>query len=117
VTDVSRWTVFTEESLLDPLIKMSLSSQYALLKLTRVSATAADAHRAWRRLSLVEHPDKNPGDPAAHLRFTALTDARDAVIRDIDEQDVDEPDGDAAEEEDFSPWFWPQSQRPPEETF
>ena len=36
------------------------------------SATAADVARSYRRLSVLVHPDKNPGDDAARTAFERL---------------------------------------------
>jgi len=45
-----------------------------------LDASSSDVCSAWRRLSLICHPDKRPGDPTAKARFEALTCARDALL-------------------------------------
>ena len=41
---------------------------YAVLEV-REDADAEDIRRAYRRLSLLRHPDKNANDPKAHEAF------------------------------------------------
>mmetsp|Transcript_69238 Transcript_69238/g.200581 ORF Transcript_69238/g.200581 Transcript_69238/m.200581 type:complete len:668 (+) Transcript_69238:123-2126(+) len=47
---------------------------FALLEVTS-SASAAEIKKAYRKLSLVYHPDKNPDDPLAASRFIQITKA------------------------------------------
>lgn len=44
---------------------------FAILGVTETSTTR-DIKKAYRRLSAVHHPDKNPNDPSAHHRFITL---------------------------------------------
>lgn len=44
---------------------------FAILGVTD-TATTKEIKKAYRRLSAVHHPDKNPNDPSAHNRFIAL---------------------------------------------
>lgn len=57
-----------------------LHNPYEVLGLDR-SASEDDIKRAYRRLALQYHPDRNPGDPAAEERFKQATEAY-AVLRD-----------------------------------
>eukprot|EP00928_Gymnodinium_smaydae_P053380 TRINITY_DN37386_c1_g1_i1.p1 TRINITY_DN37386_c1_g1~~TRINITY_DN37386_c1_g1_i1.p1 ORF type:complete len:669 (+),score=215.27 TRINITY_DN37386_c1_g1_i1:122-2128(+) len=43
------------------------------------SSTAADIKKAYRKLSLVYHPDKNPDDPLAQAKFIQITKAYQAL--------------------------------------
>merc|ERR1719362_412467 len=43
-------------------------------------ASAEAIRSAWRHRSLDCHPDKRPGDPAAHVKFRALTNAKDCLL-------------------------------------
>lgn len=47
---------------------MPIDSSFAVLGLT-TSASAAEARAAYRRLALIHHPDRNPGDREAANRF------------------------------------------------
>src|SRR6476659_359284 len=47
---------------------------YAVLGLER-DADASDIKRAYRRLAMDHHPDRNPGDHAAEERFKELAEA------------------------------------------
>lgn len=44
---------------------------YAILEISQ-SETADGVRRAYRRLSLLKHPDKNDGNEAAHLAFCSV---------------------------------------------
>ena len=44
---------------------------YAVLEVNR-SANADEIKQAYRRLSLARHPDKNPGNSAAHNAFCTV---------------------------------------------
>jgi len=48
-------------------------------------ATADEIKKAFRKLALKNHPDKNPGDPEAEARFKELATAYD-VLRDADKR-------------------------------
>lgn len=39
------------------------------------SASDAELKKAYRKASLANHPDKNPGDEGAHLRFQEVSEA------------------------------------------
>jgi molecular chaperone DnaJ len=53
---------------------------YEVLGVTR-DATEEDIKRAYRKLAVKLHPDKNPGDQAAEERFKELGEARRLAIR------------------------------------
>src|SRR5574337_1914719 len=53
---------------------------YAILGVPE-QATEEELRRAYRRLALTHHPDKNPGDPKAEERFKAISEAY-AVLMD-----------------------------------
>ncbi len=53
---------------------------YAILGVSE-QATEEELRRAYRRLALQHHPDKNPGDPKAEERFKAISEAY-AVLMD-----------------------------------
>ena len=53
---------------------------YAILGVSQ-DATEEELRRAYRRLALTHHPDKNPGDPRAGERFKAISEAY-AVLMD-----------------------------------
>jgi DnaJ-class molecular chaperone len=53
---------------------------YAILGVSE-QATEEELRRAYRRLALTHHPDKNPGDPKAEERFKAISEAY-AVLMD-----------------------------------
>lgn len=53
---------------------MELKDYYTILEL-QPSATPEDIKKAYRRLAQLYHPDKKPGDPYAHHRFTIIKEA------------------------------------------
>lgn len=55
---------------------------YEILSLER-SATARDIRRAYKKLALVKHPDKNPGNPDVHTEFLEITRAYE-ILKDPD---------------------------------
>lgn len=57
---------------------MSAEAAAAVLNVT-VDASQDEIRRAWRGLALRDHPDKNPGDPSAAVRFRDATDAYKAL--------------------------------------
>ncbi len=57
---------------------------YAILGVSQ-DATEEELRRAYRRLALAHHPDKNPGDPRAGERFKEISEAY-AVLMDQDKR-------------------------------
>jgi curved DNA-binding protein CbpA len=53
---------------------VELKDYYTILEL-QPSATPEEIKKAYRRLAQVYHPDKKPGDPYAHSRFTIIKEA------------------------------------------
>jgi molecular chaperone DnaJ len=53
---------------------MAKSDFYALLEVQR-DASADDLKRAYRKLAMKYHPDRNPGDKAAEARFKEISEA------------------------------------------
>lgn len=51
---------------------------YEILGVPR-SASTNDIKKAYRRLALLHHPDKNPSDPSAVARFQEISDARETL--------------------------------------
>lgn len=51
-----------------------LKDYYAILEL-EPSATLPEVRKAYRKLAMRFHPDKNPGDPYAQARFTEIKEA------------------------------------------
>jgi curved DNA-binding protein len=51
---------------------------YSLLGI-HPSATASEIKKAYRRLSLITHPDRKPNDPKAQTKFQALNEAHDVL--------------------------------------
>ena len=47
---------------------------YAILNIDE-TATAADIKKAYRKLTMIYHPDKNPGDPTATKKFQEISSA------------------------------------------
>ncbi len=59
---------------------MAKRDYYEIMGLSR-TATEAEIKRAYRRLAMQYHPDRNPDDPAAELRFKEINEAYE-VLRD-----------------------------------
>ncbi|THD19417.1 DnaJ domain containing protein 4 [Fasciola hepatica] len=59
---------------------------YAILEITK-EATPADIKRAYRRLALKYHPDKNPDDPGAAEKFKDINRAH-AVLSDPNKRKI-----------------------------
>jgi len=60
------------------------------------SATAAEIKKAYRKLSLVYHPDKNPDDPLAASRFIQITKAYSSLTDETSKRNYEKygnPDG------------------------
>jgi molecular chaperone DnaJ len=53
---------------------MAKQDYYALLEVTR-DASADDLKKAYRKLAMKYHPDRNPGDKAAEARFKDISEA------------------------------------------
>ena len=49
------------------------------------NASEADIKRAFRKLAVQHHPDKNPGDPEAQARFKEITQAH-QILSDPDKR-------------------------------
>jgi DnaJ homolog subfamily C member 7 len=54
--------------------KAQRKDYYKILEIQR-DASEADIKKAYRRLSLVHHPDKNPNDESAAERFKDISEA------------------------------------------
>ncbi len=63
---------------------MSRPDYYEILGVPR-NASREDIHRAYRRLALKYHPDKNPGDREAEERFKSISEAYE-VLHDPDKR-------------------------------
>ena len=87
--------VFKEQAL-----KMMLEEALKILGLAE-GATEADAKKAYRKLALKWHPDKNGGDPAATKRFQQISTA----YRRVTDPDSFEDEDDELTEEDMMEMF------------
>ena len=70
-----------------------MSDYYRVLGVTR-EATADEIKRAYRKLAMDHHPDRNNGDKASEERFKEITEAYE-VLRDQDQRSVYDRYGDA----------------------
>lgn len=68
------------------LARSSSGDYYDTLGLTR-SASKDEVRRAYKRLSIKFHPDKNPGDDKAHKRFIDIANAYE-VLSDEKKRDI-----------------------------
>ncbi|MCX6319383.1 MAG: J domain-containing protein [Bacteroidetes bacterium] len=58
---------------------MEFKDYYSILELAP-SATSTDIKKAYRRLALVHHPDKNPNNPEAAAQFAAIKEAYEVLM-------------------------------------
>ena len=79
---------------------MKLEEALSVLGLSE-GASEADAKRAYRKLALKWHPDKNGGDPAATKRFQQISTA----YRRVTDPESFEDDDDELTEEDMMEMF------------
>jgi len=63
---------------------MATTDYYQLLGVSR-DASEADLKKAYRKLAVKYHPDKNPGDTAAEAKFKEISEAYD-VLKDADKR-------------------------------
>ncbi|KJV09617.1 molecular chaperone DnaJ, partial [Elstera litoralis] len=63
---------------------MAKQDYYELLGVAR-TASADELKKAYRKLAMQYHPDRNPGDAAAELKFKEISEAYD-VLRDDDKR-------------------------------
>jgi len=73
---------------------------YAVLGVSR-DASASDIKKAYRKLALKHHPDKNPGDKGAEERFKEITEAY-AVLSDPEKKSQYDKFGEAGFHQRFS---------------
>ena len=76
---------------LSPLPSLADKDLYGVLGLSQ-DATDADIKKAYRKLSLKYHPDKNPGDEAAHTLYMDIQHAHE-VLSDEDKRQIYDMDG------------------------
>lgn len=69
---------------------LSLREAYTLLDLKEGDG-AAEAQRAYRRLALRWHPDKNPGDIEAEQRFKQVVQAKETIMASLSGESTGEP--------------------------
>jgi len=70
-----------------------VSDYYKILGVA-MDATAEDIKRAYRKLAMEHHPDRNNGDKASEERFKEITEAYE-VLRDEDQRGADDRYGEA----------------------
>ena len=73
---------------------------YAALGLDN-KATETDIKKAYRRLAMTCHPDKNPDDPSAKEKFHAISEAY-STLSDTEKREEYDADG----TDSFTPLFW-----------
>lgn len=59
--------------------KSQRKDYYKILNIEK-TASESDIKKAYRRLAIVHHPDKNPGDAAAEARFKDISEAYETLI-------------------------------------
>ena len=68
---------------------MSKKDFYSILGVPR-SATAEELKKAYRKLAMQHHPDKNPGDKKSEERFKEISEAYDVLSDDKKRQNYDQ---------------------------
>ncbi len=66
-----------------------MKDYYKILGVTR-DATGEEIKRAYRRLALKYHPDRNPGDPYAEEKFKEISEAYAVLIDPVKRREYDE---------------------------
>ncbi|KAL2271873.1 hypothetical protein VTJ83DRAFT_1244 [Remersonia thermophila] len=61
-------------------LKKSLRKDYYKILGIEQNATDTEIKKAYRKLAIIHHPDKNPGDPNAEARFKDISEAYETLI-------------------------------------
>ena len=67
-----------------------MANHFATLNLSP-GATVSEIKSAYKRAALIQHPDKNPGDPSAHQKMIELKHARDVLVKQLRRKTVPPP--------------------------